>query len=265
MSDLDTTVDLTENTTDEAAVAVVDAPALPAASETPADEPKVETFRMGFNERPFQKMKEARDAGDEPKFNVLVQAMSMCFGHGAEVIVKSFDATLASHKARIAIEKFEKEQIRGWTATDSLINMMLEATEIAESAGGSVTFGITLVKATEATGDSPATEDSVSLKCAWRGIDGVGSTRGSTGPRGRYEYFDGGAVITTSLKKHLVEVYPSSNATGIIEEYAKKENSGISAWDAAQRGMKKGDTFVITRVPRRDTPAKGKKTDSSGS
>ena len=227
MSDSDTTTADTADTTTDTAV---------------VDAPKVETFKMGANEVPFQRLKSAFDSGDKAGFNTILGAIEMMYGKDAEVIEAGFHTTLKAHHARLEIEKYEKE-LSGYTAGASLIKLLKSGIDIATEAGGNVTFTISIVK-----GEGEDSEDKAVLKSAFRGIQGVGSKRGGgSGSKGRYQYFDSGTLIETSLKKYLLETHPASKATTIINEYAAKPNSNISAWDAAQRGMKDGDGFVITR------------------
>lgn len=213
----------------------------------------VVVFEMDANDVPFKRLKSAFDSKDSNGFHTIIGAIEMMYGHGAEVIKAGFHNTMKAEQALLDIQKYDKE-LAGYTASASLIKLLKAGMAIAKEADGNVAFSISVVK-----GEGEDSEEKAVIKSAFRGIKGVGSKRGGTGSKGRFQYSVNGTPIETSLKKYLSENHPNSKATGIINEYADKPNSNISAWDAAQRGMKAGDSFVITRGEKKPT------TDSSSS
>jgi hypothetical protein len=198
----------------------------------------VDSFEMGITDVPFLRLKAIKDTGDAGMFKTMVEAMTMIFGKGAEVIEAGFNTAMRVSTARTAIEKFEKE-LAGYTAGASLLKLLSVGEGIAKDGGGSVTYTISLIK-------EEGKPDSAVVKAGFHSIGG-GATRASGGKKGRFQYFDGGVALEMSLKKHILAKYPNSKTAKVINDYEANPVSAISAWVAAQRGMKDGDKFIITR------------------
>ena len=213
--------------------------------EPPAAKVEVEPFKMDPSGRPFQRLRALYDSGDTDTFSLILDAMELVFGEVPEDIEKGFHSTLKVEKAKGEIQKYDKE-LAGYTPGQSLIKLLEQGTVIAQGAGGTVSWNISLT--TEGEGDDA--KQKVIFKSAFRGIDGI-SSKGNGGALGSYDYFDNCTLITTSLKKYIVEKHSSSHAAGLIaknvEDRAAGKKSGLSSFEAAKTGMENGDTFVITR------------------
>ncbi len=208
------------------------------------------TFVLSTSEPAFISLKAAKDSGDDAAFANIANALTVVYGGDGittEDVNTAFDAVMVSQAAQIAVDQVKKD-VAGHTVTNPFTKMVIEATEAAKKLDGTVVIVA-----------SVDTEGKVALNAIFKGVDGIKSGRGGGGNRTgvRYKYFDGGTLIEISLKKYLAKEYPKSEAVRIITEYALKPNSSISAFGAAERGMKDGDKFVITRI------AKGAESASS--
>ena len=203
---------------------------------TAVEEPK--KFKMDVNDTPFAMLKGAHESGNEAQFNTMVAAMQMMYGGlTAEIVKDGFHAGLRGVKAKTEIVKYDKRLV-GHTFTNALISLLKDGHVIAKDGGGTVGFTLAFIEA-EKEGEA----DKVVIKSLFRGIDGVSSAAGNRGgARGRFQYFDKGTVIKTSLKKYILTNYASSQAGLLITSYETKSGN-ISAWEA----VKKDDSLSITR------------------
>lgn len=213
-------------------------------SETPKDD----VFRLDAEDLPFKNLMAARDAG-EATYKVMLGAFAAVWGKDVEVIEVGFNNTIKAEKAKAEIVTFDKD-LAGYTSPNSLIRLLQEGMAIATDGGGSVTFGITLVKG-EKGDDGKTADDSASISSSWRGIDGMTSRRGGSGGGGRFQYFDGGVIIEGSLKKYILDKRSGSFAAGRIRkndaDLAAGKKGRLSAFVATTDGKSDGDSFVITR------------------
>lgn len=205
-------------------------------------------FKLSASEQPFIGLREKKAEGEEA-FVAHARIVAMCFAATEATVLTEFDRVMNEERVEVEAGSVIGD-LKGMTVSDSIKAMLLrivDLNKLAEEAEASKRFNLGF-EVVQEEGKAPSFKFVLNSSTKRSGGGGGGRT-------GKFDYFDENGVAIPNLKKYIEENktrFPKTWA--IIEDYAKRENSNISAPNALARGVKAGDPNIIKSKPKEAKP-----------